>query len=108
MSDEYDSFQIITANLLESGSIVYMTLDGGQVGWNAAISGAHIFESEQSKEMVALAEADVAANLVISVYPIEIAGNREPLSARERIRAKGPSVAYGDDAVAANKSGYQI
>lgn len=108
MSDENDSFQIITANLLGSGGIVYMTLDGGKAGWSDTISEAHIFESSEADAMTALAEGDVTANTVIGAYPIEIAGNREPLSARERIRAKGPSVAYGDDAVAANKSGYQI
>lgn len=108
MSDEDDGFQIITANLLGSGGIVYMTLDGGKAGWSDAISEAYIFESDRAEEIMALAETDVSANVVMGAYPMEIAGNREPLSARERIRAKGPSVAYGDDAVAANKSGYQI
>lgn len=108
MSDENDSFQIITANLLGSGGIVYMTLDGGQSGWSESISDAHIFEADQTDEMLAFTESEAAASVVVGAYPIEITGNREPLSARERIRAKGPSVAYGDDAVAANKSGYDI
>lgn len=108
MSEDEESFQVITANLLRGGEIVYMTLDGGQAGWSAKIHDANVFEESQGEEMDALAKADEEANLVISAYRIEITGAYEPLSERERIRAKGPTVAYGEDAIAANKTGYSI
>lgn len=108
MSEDEESYQVVTANLLRGGEIVYMTLDGDKVGWSKKIHDANVFEESRGEDMLALASADEAANIVISAYRIEITGAYEPLSERERIRAKGPTVAYGEDAIAANKTGYSI
>jgi hypothetical protein len=36
---------------------------------------------------------------VVGIYPTEVAGRNRPLSAREQIRAAGPSIKYGHAAV---------
>jgi len=108
MSEDEGSYQVVTANLLRGGEIVYMTLDAGRAGWSAKIHYAHVFEEGWGQEMLALAKADEDDNIIVSAYLIEVTGASEPLSERERIRAKGPTIAFGEDAIAANKTGYSI
>jgi len=108
MSEDEEAYQIITANMLRGGEIVYLTLKDDQAGWSQEIRDAYVFEEAHGEEMLRLAGKDEKANLVISAYAMEITGAFEPLSERERIRAKGPTVAYGEDAIAANKTGYSI
>lgn len=108
MSEEEESYQVVTANFLRGGEIVYLTWDGDKAGWSEKIRDAHVFEESRAEEMLVLANEEVDANVVISAYTIEITGAFEPLSQRERIRAQGPTVAFGEDAIAANKTGYSI
>ncbi|MDA0338392.1 MAG: DUF2849 domain-containing protein [Proteobacteria bacterium] len=106
MSDtDLDTFQVVTANRLRDGAIVYLN---DESGWVESISQATVASEDEIDNLIKRAEKDVAANLIVEAYPIEITGAHEPLSARERIRAAGPSVRYGDDAVPVNSSDFEI
>jgi hypothetical protein len=83
--------EIITANSLADGRVVFQTSGG----WSHDIGRAEILESKASVE-VALARAnfDAAENRVVEPYAIEV--KREgativPVRLRERIRADGPT-----------------
>jgi hypothetical protein len=87
------SLQVVTANRLRQGDVVYLT-DGGS--WSL-----HLNESRASADkavveaMLAKAAEDVAARLVVAPYAfevVEIDGILQPLSTRETIRAAGPTV----------------
>ena len=106
MSDDgEDTFQVVTANRLSDGSIVYLN---ESLGWQASIRDATVAAGDEVKKLLARAEGDEAANHVVDAYAIEITGAHEPTSARERIRARGPSIRYGDDAVPTNSSDFEI
>jgi Protein of unknown function (DUF2849) len=79
---------VITANRLVDGIVVYLAADGG---WTEEIGGARLAETEEeTKALEAEAAKDVALRKVVAVYPMEVAlhdGNVDPLSVRERIRA---------------------
>lgn len=94
------SLKVVTANRLREGDVVYLT-DTGR--WSV-----HLNESRTSDDagvldaLMAQAEADVAARLVIGPYlmeVVEVDGILQPLSTREIIRAAGPTVRadYRDD-----------
>lgn len=85
---------IITANLLRSGDVVYFA---GEGGWVRQISEAKVaYDKEELVELEEEAQRDADQNLVISVYAMDVDlvdGRPEPRSVRERIRATlGPSV----------------
>lgn len=93
MSKKTDSLKIVTANRLREGDVVYLT-DTGK--WSAYLN-----ESRASRDpaaidaMLAEAAADVAARKIVAPYAmevIEVDGILQPLSAREIIRAAGPTV----------------
>ena len=81
--------QVITANRLQDGVIVYL----GHDEWVESLSGAAIAETEAQVEALQLrAEADVTARRVIAVYPFPVKienGVPHPVSEREIIRASG-------------------
>ena len=87
--------QIISANRLGDGLVVYMT-DGG--GWSERIGDAQIVTGKEAGEAVmALAVARTAeeARLIVEPYLIDVdesGGERRPTRYRELIRAKGPTV----------------
>ncbi|WP_340118466.1 DUF2849 domain-containing protein [Pelagibius sp. 7325] len=93
MSKKTDSLKIVTANRLREGDVVYLT-DSGK--WSI-----HLNESRASRDpaaidaMLAEAAADVAARRIVAPYAMEVSevdGILQPLSAREIIRAAGPTV----------------
>ena len=79
---------VVTANRLVDGIVVYLASDGS---WTEEIGRARIAETED--EVVALeaqATEDIKARKVVAVYPMEVTlhdGAVDPLSVRERIRA---------------------
>ena len=106
MSDnDNETFQVVTANRLGDGAIVYLNADSG---WQDSIKDATVVSGDEVDALLTRAEQDVAANHIVEAYPIEITGAHEPLSARERIRAEGPSIRFGEDAVPANNSDFAI
>jgi hypothetical protein len=86
------ALQIVTANRLIDGSVVYFTLEGT---WSPWIAEARAMNREQTANAVlALGFASVGRNEVIDPYLIDVvqeAATIKPVRYREAIRAKGPS-----------------
>ena len=85
--------QMIVANRLTDGHVVFLAADGG---WVEAIEAGHL-ASDQDAAQRLLTDAQLAEsrNVVVEPYLIEIrteTGLRVPVSYREAIRAAGPTV----------------
>lgn len=85
--------EILTANRLSDGDVVYRTAAGD---WVAEVDAAELIEdAAQLAVAAAAAKADVAASKVLDVAPIAVEvtdGHIVPKRLRERIRAFGPTV----------------
>jgi len=83
--------QIITANRLGDGRVVFLT----ETGWSQRIDKALVLGSKAETETaLARAQADAAANEVVEPYAVDVRlerGRPEPLRLRERIRLTGPT-----------------
>lgn len=94
------TLQVITANRLIDGAVVYFTADEE---WSTWIADASVLVDEQSAEAsLALARASVADNVVVDPYLIDVmqeAATIKPIRYREAIRAKGPSTHPQDDRI---------
>lgn len=82
--------QIVTANRLVDGIVVFQDEDGG---WSEdfARAAAH----QDAAAALARAAEDVAASLVVDPYAIDVElrnGHYAPKALREAIRAAGPTV----------------
>ncbi len=100
---------IITANDLGDGLVVFLTADGG---WSRRLADARVVGPEALAEAIAYGKAQHDARIVVEPYEIEVtleAGVPVPVRLRERIRAAGPTVAYGEaelaERAAANQAG---
>ena len=85
------SLQVVTANRLRDGIVVYLAADGG---WRERVADAALAD-DQGERLMALASAAVEARLVVDPYLIEVVedgGLVRPSRYREVIRATGPSV----------------
>jgi len=85
--------QVISANRLGDGLVVYLTVVSG---WSERIADAHVVSAKETAE-AALESARVAeeARVVVGPYLIDIdtrGGDRRPKRLRELIRDKGPTV----------------
>jgi sulfite reductase (NADPH) hemoprotein beta-component len=90
--------KVITANDLRSGLVVFLDQEGG---WTVDIAEARVLEDGADLDgAVAVANAQVAAQVVLEAYPIDVTvtdGVPVPVRLRERIRAeRGPTVVYGE------------
>jgi hypothetical protein len=94
MSDT-DSKKIMTANRLDDGSIVYMTVKDSRPHWVHDIAEALAFGEGEVSDMESMAHAEVAANVVVSPYVIDTTVSSAPTSVKEAVRAAGPSIEYG-------------
>ena len=85
--------QMVTANRLVDGIVVYLTAAGG---WSERFGdGCAVDNDMRAKALMRLAEQAVAQCQVISPYLIEVRAENDtpfPSSYREQIRAFGPSV----------------
>lgn len=85
--------QVISANRLRDGIVVYLTKDNG---WSESISNALVLESEKTvSAALAAAQMAEARCQIVAPYLIEIdndSGIPRPTLFRELIRDKGPSV----------------
>ncbi len=83
--------EIITANSLGDGRVVFQTA----AGWDHDINRAEILEGKEAvAAALARAVADAALNRVIDPYAIAVtraAGRIVPAKLREAIRADGPT-----------------
>lgn len=87
------SQQVVTANTLAVGDVVYLASSGGWTGW---IDEARVSASESdAEEMLALGKKAVGACLVVDPYLIDVTvdgGKIKPVRWREVIRSAGPPV----------------
>ena len=85
--------QVLTANRLLEGDVVYLTAAGG---WSTELAEATVIEgAEEEARRLAQAQEAVAARRVVGPYLMQVApqsGGPQPLSQREHIRARrGPT-----------------
>lgn len=86
--------QIITANRLTDGAVVWLT---AALEWTTERASAGAFAGDALSSASAQAQQDNANNLVTALYQIALDGKAD-LSAREIIRAnKGPSISPPPD-----------
>ncbi len=90
----------ITANLVREGTVVYLRDTAAGRDWPDDLAQASLYEDKAAAEAaLARAAPDVAANLVVEPYHLEVEsadGPPVPVTARERIRAaRTPTVKYG-------------
>lgn len=81
--------QILNANDLPTGDVVYWTGEGWSRDIRAAVPVADTAAAER------FAEAEVAARRVVEPYFVDVEATADgpvPVRARERVRALGPSV----------------
>ncbi len=87
------SVQIITANRLIDGRVVFWT---EARAWDVDVNTAEVFADPAAAEgALARAQADVTARKIVDPYPIAVAaadGRIVPTLLRERIRADGPTI----------------
>lgn len=87
----------ITANELHVGNVLFLSENGK---WSGEFSKAAIFDAEGFGAALQAAQQDEVNGLVIGVYEIDVEETAEglrPSKFRERIRAEGPTIAYGEE-----------
>jgi hypothetical protein len=84
--------KVLTANRLAPGEVVYWNTAGG---WVTELQQAQVFEDSEAELALKAAAEWVSRNEVVALYVFAVRiedGRIAPLSARELIRANGPSV----------------
>jgi len=86
--------QIMTANRLRDGAVIYLAADGR---WTMELADSAVARDAAAAErLTALANQAVTDRVVVGPYLIAVTatdGRLQPLGTRERIRAFGPSIA---------------
>ena len=84
--------QVVTANDLLSGDVVYLTK---AAGWSRRIADAAVVENARAGAvLLGTAEAQARANVVVAPYLIPVDATvtpPRPIQYREVIRAEGPT-----------------
>ena len=90
--------KVVTANRLIDGLVIFVA-DGP--AWVTDIAEATVFEDGPAlDEALAFGAAEVAARRIVDPYAVDIRiedGKPVPERLREFIRARGPSVDFGDE-----------
>lgn len=85
--------QMVSANRLTDGLVVYLTTDAG---WSERLVDGHIAADETTAERIlAVAKQAESDRIVVDSYLIDVAnfdGELRPSKYREYIRAEGPTV----------------
>ena len=85
------ALQMLTANRLRDGDVVYWRADG----WVQAFSDGDVFAAEaDAKAALEAAQKSVAGNVVVNPYLFDVRdeeGGITPVKERELIRAAGPT-----------------
>jgi hypothetical protein len=97
--------KVLTANRLTDGIAVWLDANGQ---WDMSLQNALVARHEEAENALeAIGKRDFAENKVVDVNLIEVnevSGILQPLRLRERIRAEGPTIEYGEKALAATLS----
>ncbi|GAB3127195.1 DUF2849 domain-containing protein [Novispirillum itersonii] len=89
------SRQIVSANRLTDGLVVFRTAAGT---WSERVEDARVYTAEDAEIEVAAASRE--ATVVVGAYAVDLEEQGSaPSRLRERIRATGPTIAYGPAAV---------
>ena len=88
------AMQVITANRLRDGVVIYLRVTDGQREWRENIREASIFSPAETEASLAEAATDVRENRIVDPYAIAVSAEYAPQTQRETIRAGGPTVAY--------------
>jgi len=88
--------QIVTANRLRDGAVVYLAAGGAWTEWlaDSRVAGSE----EETAALLSIAEEATRGHIVVDAYAMAVAeanGEIAPLSQRERIRALGPTTHPG-------------
>lgn len=86
------ALQLVTANRLRDGAVVYRTETDG---WSTDLARAYLVADAEAEALLAAAETGPKPLPVVAPYLIEAefeGGAIRPRSLRERIRAQGPTV----------------
>jgi hypothetical protein len=88
--------QIVTANRLNDGAVVYLTACGG---WSQSVADGRVALGEfESRDLMAWAHRSAELDEVVGPYLMAIDtadGQNRALGMRETIRAAGPTVETG-------------
>lgn len=87
--------QVITANRLGDGVVIYLRMHGDHRHWCENIREASIFDAKNVEAMLGRAATDVRENRIIDPYAIGVSADHTPLTQREAVRAGGPTIVYG-------------
>lgn len=86
-------YQVVTANRLDDGDVVYLTPDGQ---WSARLNDACLAGvKEKTDALLAIGRQSVAAQVVVEPYAIDVIAEEGTVRAsryREHIRASGPTI----------------
>lgn len=97
MSQRQPSLQILTANRLTDGAVIYLTAAGT---WTTEIRQSVVAREEKAASaLLVRGQSDAAAAIVVAPYLIaalEGADGPRAASLREQIRAAGPSQPVAD------------
>jgi len=88
---------IVTANELLSGAVVYLGRDGAL---HAGLAAARLFGPDKTAERDALIAKARASGRIVGIETEKVAveaGGVLPQRLRERIRANGPTAPYGPE-----------
>ena len=88
------ALQVITANRLRDGVVIYLRVTGGQREWPENIREASIFSPAEAEASLAEAAMDVRENRIVDPYAIAVSAEHTPQTQRETIRAGGPTIVY--------------
>ena len=93
--------QVVTANRIGDGTVVYLTRVGG---WSERIADGQVSRSDEERDtLMAVARETAEIPEVVEPYAIDVvegAGVVRPVRYREAIRAQGPTThpAFGQQA----------
>ena len=94
MAKKLSGPQIVTANHLRGGDVVYLTVSGD---WSVWVTDAAVADDDvQAQALLDSTAESVIEGLVVEPYLIEVqvdadTGSVAPVRYRERLRASGPS-----------------
>lgn len=92
VSGHVKAVKVLTANRLAAGEVVYWN---GSQGWMPELRQAQVLEDAEAESALKAAAGWVERNEVVApyIFPVRLdKGKIVPTSARELIRARGPSV----------------
>ena len=81
--------QVLTANRLSDGEVVYLAPDGA---WVEHVDAAQVVNAAESDAVLATGLEAEREQKVVHAYLFDITPDRRPVKMREIIRAAGPTV----------------